>query len=100
MREIPKHNCLKRWHNEVMNLVPDQPCKVRKTTEDKYCDHEQKGDGILVSADGLLVLKMLLGDDEEFHDPISTQKATTSKDGAKTIEEQNRELTTRPASLE
>mgnify|MGYP003328632898 FL=1 len=83
-----------------MNLAPDQPCKVRKTTEDKYCDHEQKGDGILVSADGLLVLKMLLGDDEEFHDPISTQKATTSKDGAKTIEEQNRELTTRLASLE
>ena len=55
---------------------------------------------ILVSADGCLDLKMLLDDDEEFHDPISTQKATTSKDGAKTIEEQNRELTTRPASLE
>ena len=68
---------MKRWHNEVMNLVPDQPCKVRKTTEDKDCDHEQEGDVILVSADGILDFKKLLGDDGEFHDPISTQKATT-----------------------
>ena len=83
-----------------MNLAPDQPCKVRKTMEDKYCDHEQEGDVILVSADGCLDLKMLLNDDKEFRAPISAKKATTSKDGAKTIEEQNRELTTRPASLE
>ena len=55
---------------------------------------------ILVSADGILDLKKLLGDDEEFHDPISTQEATTSKDGAKAIEEQDRELTTRFASPE
>ena len=54
LREIPKHNCLKRWHNEVVNLAPDQPCKVRKTTEDKYCDHEQEGDGILVEEAGIL----------------------------------------------
>jgi len=100
LREIPKHNCLKRWHNEVMNLAPDQPCKVRKTTEDKYCDHEQEGDVILVSADGCLDLKMLLNDDKEFRAPISTKKATTSKDGATTIEEQNHDLTIRLASLE
>ena len=80
-----------------MNLVPDQPCKVRKTTEG---NHEQEGDVILVSADGCLDLKMLLNDDKEFRAPISAKKATTSKDGAKTIEEQNHELTIRLASLE
>ena len=66
-----------------MNLVPDQPCKVRKTTEDKYCDHEQEGDVILVSADGNLVFKTMLGDDKEFKAFILTKKATTSRTGAR-----------------
>ena len=83
-----------------MNLAPDQPCKVRKTTEDKYCDHEQEGDVILVSADGILNLKKLLGDDNEFRASISTKKTTTSKGAATTIEEENCDLTKRFASLE
>ena len=96
LREIPEHNCLKRLPKEVINLAHDQPCKVRKTTKDKDRDHEQEEEVTLVSADGILVLKTLLGDDKEF----STKKATTSKDGATTIEAENRELTTRLASLE
>ena len=81
-----------------MNLAPDQPCKVRKTTEDKYCDHEQEGDVILVSADGTLNLKQRVGDDKEFRAAKSAK--TTTKDRATTIEEKNRELTRRLASLE
>ena len=83
-----------------MNLAPDQPCKVRKTTEGKYCDHEQEGDVILVSADGILDLKKLLGDDDEFKAAISTKKTTTSKGAATIIEEENCDLTKRIASLE
>ena len=96
LREIPEHNCLKRWPKYVINLAHDQPCKVRKTTKDKDRDHEQEEEVTLASADGILVLQALLGDDKEF----STKKATTSKDGATTIEAENRELTTRLASLE
>ena len=81
-----------------MNLAPDQPCKVRKTTEGKYCDHEQEGDVILVSADGTLNLKRRVGDDKEFRAAKSAK--TTTKDRATTIEEKNRELTRRLASLE
>ena len=97
LREIPKHNGLQTWPKEVINLAHDQPWKVRKTTKG---DHEQEEEVTLVSADGMLDLKMLLGDDKEFRASISTKKATTSKDGDTTIEAENRELTTRLASLE
>ena len=102
LREIPEHNRLKRWPKEVINLEHDQPpCKGRKTTKDQCRDHEQEEEEvILVSADGNLLLKTLLGDDKEFRAPNSTKKATTSKDGATTIEEQNHDLTIRLASLE
>ena len=100
LREIPEHNCLKRLPKEVINLAHDQPCKASKTTNDQDRDHEQEEEVTLVSADGNLLLKTLLGDDKELRAPISTKKATTSKDGATTIEEQNHELTIRLASLE
>ena len=87
---------MKIWPKEVIQLAHDQPCKVRKTTKDKDRDHEQEEAVTLVSADGILVIKTLLGDDNE----CSTKKATTSKEGATTIEAENRELTTRLASLE
>ena len=98
LREIPEHNCLKRVPKEVINLAHDQPCKVKKTTKDKYRDHEQEEDVTLVSADGNLLLKTLLGDDKEFRAAKSAK--TTTKDRATTIEEKNRELTKRLASLE
>ena len=98
LREIPEHNYLTTWPTEVIILAHDQPWKVRKTTKG---DHEQGEEKVtLVSADGMLDLKMLLGDDKEFRASISTKKATTSKVGDTTIEEENRELTTRLASLE
>ena len=89
LREIPKHNGLKTWPKEVINLAHDQPWKVRKTTKG---DHEQGEEKVtLVSADGMLDLKMLLGDDKEFRASISTQNTNTTKDGATTIEARNRE---------
>ena len=54
----------------------------------------------LVSADGNLLLQTLLGDDKDFGASISTKKVTTSKDGATTIEAENRELTKRLPSFE
>ena len=96
LREIPKHNCLKSWHNEVMNLAPDQPCKVRKTTKDRDRDHEQEEEVTLVSAGGILALNTLLGDYNEF----LTKKAATPKEWATIIEADNRELTTWLVSLE
>ena len=102
LREIPEHNRLKRWPKEGINLEHDQPpCKGRKTTKDQYSDHEQEEEEVtLVSADGNLLLKTLLGDDKELGAPMSTKKATTSKGGGTTIEAENRELTIRLASLE
>ena len=102
LREIPEHNCLNILPKDVINLDHDQPCKVRKTTKDQdhARDHEQEEDVTLVSADGNLLLQTLLGDDKDFGASISTKKATTSKDGATTIEAENRELTIRLASLE
>ena len=58
-----------------MNLASDQPCKVWKTTDR---DHDQEGAVILVSADGILDFKKLLGEDNEFRVSISTKKTTTS----------------------
>ena len=56
LREIPEHNCLKRWPKEVINVAHDQPCKDRKTTkeQDHAQDHEQEEEVTLVSADGIL----------------------------------------------
>ena len=79
----------------------DRTRKVRKTTtqdQDHAHDHEQEEDVILVSADGTLNLKKRVGDDEEFRAAKSAK--TTTKDRATTIEEKNRELTKRLASLE
>ena len=77
----------------VINLARDQPCKVRKTTKDQYHarDHEHEEEVTLVSADGILNIKKLLGYDEEFRISMSTKNTTTSKDGATTIEAENRE---------
>ena len=55
-------------------------------------------DVILVSADGTLNLKKRVGDDKKFRAAKSAK--TTTKDRATTIEEKNRELTRRLASLE
>ena len=65
--------------------------EVRKITTDQE-------DVILVSADGILNLKKRVGDDKEFGAAKSAK--TTTKDRATTIEEENRELTKRLASLE
>ena len=65
--------------------------KVRKITTDQE-------DVILVNADGTLNLKKRVGDDQEFRAAKSAK--TTTKDRATTIEEKNRELTKRLASLE
>ena len=82
----------------MTNLTPSYRCemvlgnvKVRKITTD------QEG-VILVSADGTLNLKKRVGDDKEFRAAKSAK--TTTKDRATTIEEKNRELTKRLASLE
>ena len=56
---------MQSWRKDVINLAHDQPCKVRKTTKDKDRDHEQEEEVTLVSADGMLVLKTLLGADKD-----------------------------------
>ena len=104
LREIPDLNCLKRRHSpprEFIELAHEQPRKERKTTagdQDHAHKHEQEEDVILVSADGTLNLKKRVGDDKEFRAAKSAK--TTTKDRATTIEEKNRELTKRLASLE
>ena len=81
----------------MTNLTPsyrsemDRTRKVRKITTDQE-------DVILVSADGILNLKRRVGDDKKLR-AAKSAKATT-KDRATTIEEKNRELTKRLASLE
>ena len=109
LREIPDLNCLKRRHSpprEFIDLAHEQPRKERKTTagdQDHAHKHEQEEDVILVSADGTLDLKKLLGDDKESRAPISTKNTntteTTTKDGTTTIEATSHEFTKLLASL-
>ena len=121
MREIPDLNCLKRRHSpprEFIDLAHEQPRKERKTTagdQDHAHKHEQEEDVILVSADGTLDHDDKDDDDDDDVRLVSadgclhlkslledtpTTKTTTTKDGTRTIEAENQELTKRLASLE